>query len=75
MKPLTYIVYRQDPPIATGRRMNWKMEYDRHGEIEEHTATLVAIGHVIAESEDEAWDKAHGMTRNPALELVKEGKQ
>ena len=64
----TYIVYRQDPPLPTGRKLNRFMEYDRRGEYEEHSANLVALGHVVAATNAEAWEKAKRMTRKPVLE-------
>jgi hypothetical protein len=69
---LTYIVYRQDIPLPTGRKLNRYMEYDKRGEYDEHEANLVALGHITAASNAEAWDKAHRMTRKPVLEEIKQ---
>ena len=69
---ITYIVYRQDPPIPTGRKLNRYMEYDTRGEYDEHKANLVALGHITADSNADAWDKAHRMTRKPVLEEIKQ---
>ena len=69
---ITYIVYRQDPRIPTGRKLNRYMEYDTRGEYDEHEANLVALGHVTAASNADAWDKAHRMTRKPVLEEIKQ---
>ena len=69
---ITYIVYRQDTPLPTGRKLNRHMEYDKRGEYDEHTANLVALGHVTAATNADAWDKAHKMTRKPVLEEIKQ---
>ena len=69
---ITYIVYRQDIPLPTGRKLNRHMEYDKRGEYDEHTANLVALGYVTAATNAEAWDKAHRMTRKPVLEEIKQ---
>ena len=69
---LTYIVYRQDIPLPTGRKLNRHMEYDKRGDYDEHEANLVALGHVTAASNADAWDKAHKMTRKPVLEEIKQ---
>ena len=69
---ITYIVYRQDTPLPTGNRIDKFGRYSLTGEYEEHTANLVALGHITAATELEAWDKAHRMTRKPVLEEIKE---
>ena len=69
---ITYIVYRQDIPLPTGRKLNRYMEYDTRGEYDEHEANLVALGHITAASNADAWDKAHRMTRKPVLEEIKQ---
>ena len=69
---ITYIVYRQDIPLPTGRKLNRYMEYDKRGEYDEHEANLVALGHITSASNAEAWDKAHRMTRKPVLEEIKQ---
>lgn len=66
----TYIVYRQDSPLPTGRKLNKFGSYDANGEYEEHIANLVALGHVTAETNAEAWEKAKRMTRKPVLEEI-----
>jgi len=68
----TYIVYEQRPPIPNGRKVNRVGQYDASGEYEDCSANLVAIGHVVADSNAEAWDKAHRMTRKPVLEEIKQ---
>ena len=67
----TYIVYRQDIPLPTGRKINRFGEYDRRGEYDEHAANLVVLGHVSADTNAEAWEKAKRMTRKPVLEEIK----
>ena len=69
---ITYIVYRQDTPLPTGRKLNRHMEYDKRGEYDEHTANLVALGHVTAACNDDAWMQAKRMTLKPVLEEIKE---
>ena len=69
---ITYIVYRQDIPLPTGRKLNRYMEYDKRGEYDEHAANMVALGHVTAASNDEAWKQAKRMTLKPVLEEIKE---
>lgn len=69
---ITYIVYRQDPPLPTGNRIDKFGRYSPSGEYEEHTANLVALGHITAANADDAWDKAHRMTRKPVLEEIKQ---
>lgn len=69
---ITYIVYRQDTPLPTGRKLNRYMEYDKRGEYDEHEANLVALGHVTAASNDDAWKKAKRLTLKPVLEEIKE---
>lgn len=69
---ITYIVYEQRPPILNGRKVNKWGEYDRHGEYEDSSANLVAIGHVVAATDTEAWSKAKRMTRKPVLEEIKQ---
>lgn len=69
---ITYIVYEQRTPIPNGRRVNRFGEYDRRGEYEDSNANLVALGHVTADSNAEAWEKAKRMTRNPVLEEIKQ---
>jgi hypothetical protein len=68
----TYIVYRQDTPIPTGRKINKFGEFDKRGEYDEHSANLVALGHVTAASNDDAWKQAKRMTLKPVLEEIKE---
>jgi len=69
---ITYIVYEQKPPIPNGRKVNKYGEYDRRGEYEDCDANLVALGHVVADSNAEAWRKAKLMTRKPVLEEIKQ---
>ena len=69
---ITYIVYRQDIPLPTGRKLDKHGRYSDGGEYDEHTANLVALGHITAATELEAWDKAHKMTRKPVLEEIKQ---
>ena len=69
---ITYIVYRQDIPIPTGRKLDKHGRYSDSGEYDEHEANLVALGHVTAASNAGAWDKAHKMTRKPVLEEIKQ---
>lgn len=67
-----FIVYQQLVPLPTGRKLNRAMEYDKRGEYDEHAANLVALGHITADSNADAWDKAHRMTRKPVLEEIKQ---
>lgn len=71
MMPI-FIIYEQRIPLPTGRKLNRYMEYDKRGEYDEHAANLVALGHVTAASNADAWDKAHKMTRKPVLEEIKQ---
>ena len=68
----TYIIYEQRPPIPNGRKVNRVGQYDASGEYEDCSANLVAIGHVVADSNAEAWRKAKLMTRKPVLEEIKQ---
>ena len=68
----TYIVYEQKPPIPNGRKINKFGEYDKRGEFDDCSANLVPIGHVSADSNAEAWEKAKRMTKKPVLEEVKQ---
>jgi hypothetical protein len=67
----TYIVYRQDPPLPTGRKLNKFGSYDSAGEYDEHAANLVRLTAIEADTNAEAWEKAKRMTRKPVLEEVK----
>lgn len=69
---ITYIVYEQKPPIPNGRKINKFGEYDKRGEFDDCSANLVPIGHVSADSNAEAWEKAKRMTKKPVLEEVKQ---
>ena len=69
---ITYIVYRQDTPIPTGRKLDKHGRYSDSGEYDEHEANLVALGHVTAASNDDAWKKAKRLTLKPVLEEIKE---
>jgi len=69
---ITYIVYEQKPPVPNGRRINRFGEYDKRGEFDDCSANLVPIGHVSADSNAEAWEKAKRMTKKPVLEEVKQ---
>lgn len=69
---ITYIVYEQKPPIPNGRKINKFGEYDKRGEYDDCSANLVPIGHVSADSNAEAWEKAKRMTKKPVLEEVKQ---
>ena len=52
---LTYIIYEQRPPIPNGRKINRVGQYDASGEYEDCSANLVALGHVVADSNADAW--------------------
>jgi len=67
-----FIVYQQLVPLPTGRKLNRHMEYDKRGEYDEHAANLVALGHVTASSNDDAWKQAKRMTLKPVLEEIKQ---
>ena len=67
-----FIIYEQRIQLPTGRKLNRYMEYDTRGEYDEHTANLVALGHVTAATNDEAWKQAKRMTLKPVLEEIKE---
>ena len=67
-----FIVYQQLVPLPTGRKLNRAMEYDKRGEYDEHAANLVALGHVTAACNDDAWKQAKRMTLKPVLEEIKE---
>ena len=67
-----FIVYQQLVPLPTGRKLNRQMEYDKRGEYDEHAANMVALGHVTAASNDEAWKQAKRLTLKPVLEEIKE---
>jgi len=69
---ITYIVYEQKPPVPNPRRINRFGEYDKRGEFDDCSANLVPIGHVSADSNAEAWEKAKRMTKKPVLEEVKQ---
>lgn len=69
---ITFIVYEQRSPIPNGRKINKFGEYDGRGEYEDCDANLVALGHVSADSNAEAWEKAKRMTRKPVLEEIKQ---
>ena len=68
----TYIIYEQRPPIPNGRKVNRVGQYDASGEYEDCSANLVAIGHVTALSNDDAWAQAKRMIRKPVLEEIKQ---
>ena len=68
----TWIIYRQDTPLPTGRKLNRFGSYDSAGEYDECAANMVAIGHVEADSNAEAWEKAKRMTRHPVIEEIKQ---
>ena len=67
-----FIIYEQRIPLPTGRKLNRQMEYDWRGEYDEHAANLVALGHVTAASNDDAWKQAKRLTLKPVLEEIKE---
>lgn len=69
---ITYIVYEQKPPIPNGRKVNKFGEYDKRGEYEDCSANLVALGHVTAASNADAWKQAKRMTFKPVLEEIKQ---
>ena len=71
MMPI-FIIYEQRIPLPTGRKLNRQMEYDKRGEYDEHAANMVALGHVTAASNDEAWKQAKRLTLKPVLEEIKE---
>ena len=67
----TWIIYRQDPPLPTGRKLNRFGSYDASGEYDEHMANLVRLDAITAASNADAWEKAKRLTRKPVLEEVK----
>jgi len=68
----TWIIYRQDTPLPTGRKLNRFGSYDSAGEYDECAANLVRLDEITAASNAAAWEKAKRMTRHPVIEEIKQ---